>query len=235
VINLDDAISELERAHVLGLRAVALRQFPNGSGSPDPTDDRFWARSLELGMALAPHVVFGTMLGTSPRGPEVSRNRLAAAITQHATALRPEYCISQLIFAGVFDRFPELQLYFAEVNAGYLAGALYYMDRDFTTYNEWFKCDLNLLPSEYIRSRVYFGMVQEAPLVLRMRELVPLDRLMWGSDFPHSVGTYPESTKYLEQAFENVDEITRRTILLENPARFFGLDLDAAITETPAA
>jgi hypothetical protein len=32
-----------------------------------------------------------------------------------------------------------------------------------------------------------------------------------------------------------VDESYRRQMLLENPARYYGLDLDADITETPAA
>jgi len=55
-----------------------------------------------------------------------------------------------------------------------------------------------------------------------------------GSDFPHSVGTYPESPAYLKDAFSVIDEAAARKILLENPAEFFGLDLDADTTETPA-
>ena len=51
----------------------------------------------------------------------------------------PGYTLSQLIVSGVFDRFPELQLYFAESNCCLTAGMIYYMDRDFTEYNDWFQ------------------------------------------------------------------------------------------------
>ena len=58
---------------------------------------------------------------------------------------------------------------------------------------------------------------------------------MFGSDFPHSVGTFPETQKFIADAFEGVDDSFRRSMLLENPANYFGLDLDGDITETPAA
>ena len=68
-----------------------------------------------------------------------------------------------------------------------------------------------------------------------MRDHLPFDRLMFGSDFPHSVGSYPNSQQFLNDCFDGVDESYRRMMLLENPARYYGLDLDADITETPAA
>ena len=64
--------------------------------------------------------------------------------------------------------------------------------------------------------------------------LAPLDNIMWGTDFPHSVGSFPHSQEFLDTAFAGKPEL-RRKIVLENPAAYFGLDLDADITETPAA
>ena len=55
---------------------------------------------------------------------------------------------------------------------------------------------------------------------------------MWGTDFPHSVGSFPSSQKFLDDAFAGRDEL-RRELTLENPARYFKLDLSADITETP--
>ena len=57
---------------------------------------------------------------------------------------------------------------------------------------------------------------------------------MWGTDFPHSVGSFPHSQEFLDKTFDGKDDL-RRKITLENPAKYFGLDLDADITETPAA
>ena len=62
---------------------------------------------------------------------------------------------------------------------------------------------------------------------------MPLDLFWWGSDFPHSVGTFPHSRKYLEETFGEIDAELRHKLLLGNAAEHLGLDLDADITETP--
>ncbi len=68
-----------------------------------------------------------------------------------------------------------------------------------------------------------------------MHEFIDMDRIMWASDFPHSVGSYPNSPKFLDEAFDGIDDAIRRKVLVENPARYYGLDVEADITETPAA
>jgi predicted TIM-barrel fold metal-dependent hydrolase len=234
VSGIDDAVAELERATQLGLKSVTFQQFPNGSGGPKPEDDRFWEKALELGMALSPHLGFGDPAGPHPRGPDTSDQKAAGGMTQHCANNTPAYNFAQMIVDGVFDRFPELKLYFAEVNCALLPGMLYYMDRDYTEYNDWFQLELKRMPSEYVLEHALFGMVQEK-VAIKMGEagLMPLDWFMWGSDFPHSVGTYPYSAQYLAEAFAGLEEATRRRILVDNPAEFFGLDIEADLTETP--
>ena len=34
-----------------------------------------------------------------------------------------------------------------------------------------------------------------------------LDQFMWGSDFPHSVGTLPNSHQYLDDAFSGLEDV----------------------------
>ena len=236
VSGVDDAIAELERVHGLGLRSVTLHQFPNGSGSPTPEDDRFWERLLELGMPMSAHSNFGARSAADTNmanATNLADQPFVAAMNQHTSGIVPIFCLTQLFASGVFDRFPELQIYFAEVNVAYLPAALYYLDRDYRVYNEWFNVELKMKPSEYILEHAWFGAIQEH-LALRMGEFFPLDRLMFGTDFPHSVGTYPDTPTYIKEAFGHLDEATQRKILVENPARFYGLDPDADITETPA-
>ena len=233
--SVDEAIDELRYIHALGLKAVSFQQFPNGTGGPVPEDDRFWETAIELGVALAPHFAFGPVAGEPMRGPDTSDQRVASAMVQHCHVATPGYPFAQMIVTGVFDRLPELRFYFAEVNCSLLPGMLYYMDRDFYGFNDWFQCDLKRKPSEYILTHALFGMVQELPAIgMGLAGLMPLDWFMWGSDFPHSVGTFPHSRKFLDDAFADVDEGTKRRILLENPARHFNLDLDADLTPTPA-
>jgi predicted TIM-barrel fold metal-dependent hydrolase len=236
VSGIEDAVAELEWASANGLKTVMFQQFPNGKGQAKPEDDRFWERSLELGIALSPHLSFGDTAHPPTGRHDTSLWPAQAGMAQHAYGLVPGYTLAQLIVSGVFDRMPELRLYFAEANCTYLPGMMYYMDRDYVEYNDWFQVSLEMLPSEYVKQHALFGMIQERPMIkMAAAGLFPWDNLMWGSDFPHSVGTWPRSRDYIESAFAGVPEPVQRKVLLETPAKYFGLDLEADITESPKA
>src|SRR5689334_9109484 len=234
---IEDAIAELERAKQLGFRSVQLINHPNGGNEPKPEDDRFWEKALELEMPLSPHMMFGGILNTGAPRHDTALWPAEAGMTQHAGGPGPATTMAQLIVNGTFERIPELRFYFAEINAAIFPASLYYMDRDYLEYNSWFQLALPKMPSQYMRDHAIYGMVRE-PLAVRMgRELpveMPLELFWWGSDFPHSVGTFPHSRKYIDETFADLDPELRRRILVGNAAEHLHLDLDADITETPA-
>ena len=108
------------------------------------------------------------------------------------------------------------------------------MDDSYALFRDWYGVDLAMKPSEYARRNFRFGIVRD-PLALAMREFLPAEDLMWGSDFPHSVTSYPRTREWLDIIFEDVPAELRRKILLDNPVEFFGLDPTAPLTETPHA
>ena len=230
---IEGALAEMARCKRLGLRAVSLGMFPNGGGGPRPEDDRFWETALALDVKIAAHVTFGGRERLNPLllASATGQFELATAIASR-TAVGPALVIATLIAAGVFDRFPTLEIYLAETNAGWMPEAFYVMDDSYRLFREWYGVDLRMLPSEYAARHFYFGIVRD-PVALRMRDLLPADRLMWGSDFPHSVTSFPHSREWLGRMFDGVPEGLRRRIVLENPCRFFGLDPGRAITPTP--
>jgi uncharacterized protein len=233
ISGVDHAVAELQRAKELGFKSVQLQQYPNGSGAPKPEDDRFWETALSLGLALSPHLNFGGVVWRGDPRSDTSLWSAEAAMTQHAPS-SPAATLAQMIVHGVFDRFPDLHLYFAELNCAYIPGMLYYMDRNYHEFNDWFQVSLKKEPSEYILEHCLFGMVRDVPM-LHMGHLVPLDHFAWGSDFPHSVGTYPNSEQFIKEHFTGMDEGLKRKILVENICAHIGLDPGADITETPAA
>src|SRR5262249_22638602 len=114
---VDDAVEEMQRCSRMGLPAICLNKWPNGSDDPSPDDDRFWAESLELGMKISPHQNFGRPAGSSlqPGQPDVSAKGSRSRIIG-----RPTRTIGELIGTGVLDRFPSLSFYFAESDAGWI-------------------------------------------------------------------------------------------------------------------
>ena len=228
---IEDAIAELKRAKGLGAAGVYLSSFPAGGGEPAPEDDAFWHAALELGVPIALHAGLGVrnnpLLAESAKGKFSLEWSMLGRTNNVATG-----AIVRMVLAGVFDRIPELQIYFAESNASWIPSALFMVDDSYGVFKEWYGVDLAMKPSEYAWAHCHFGIVRD-PVAMQMKDLLHLDRIMWGSDFPHSVGSFPESPRWIDEICAPCTSEERRSILVDNPCRYFGLDPDAELTPTP--
>jgi predicted TIM-barrel fold metal-dependent hydrolase len=227
---VDDAIAEMEYARGRGLRAVVLQQWPNGGGGPAPEDDAFWAAALDLGMRVTAHLTLGA--GTPPPheiavGPE----RASGGFNQYGNP-RTTMAIGQFIYAGVFDRFPNLVVYYAESEVSWLAGYLEYIDEFYSRWATFHDIELSKMPSDYVRDHLRFCFISDR-MAMPLRHHIGTELIMWGSDFPHSVGTFPDSKYILDEFFEGVPDDERYQVLVRNPCDFFGLDPDHELTPTP--
>ena len=231
ITGVTDAVAELDHAKRLGLRAVCLSHFPNGTLIPSADDDPFWERALETDMPVTAHVTIGDR--NHPMLLQSAAGRYEMPTTLLRGSVPPALpMITQMIASRVFDRIPDLRLYIAETNAGWLPEVLYMMDDSYRTFADVFEAPLKLLPTEYIQRHLYFGIVKD-PVAIWSRDLLPVANLMWGSDFPHSASSYPNSRQFLDETFAGLAEL-RRQILVETPCDFFRLDPNAPLTPTPA-
>ena len=57
-----------------------------------------------------------------------------------------------------------------------------------------------------------------------MRHAIGVDNVLWGSDFPHPEGTWPETPTCLRHAFHGVPEDETARILGTNALAFYGFD-----------
>jgi predicted TIM-barrel fold metal-dependent hydrolase len=229
---LDGAIAELKRCASLGLKSVSLTAFPSGGTLVSAEDDRFWEEALNLGMPVTGHTHMGAPFPPFVTGPQPGSDTDAGHLVTRQAFMRPMWTVVQMITTGVFDRFPDLRIYFAETNASWLPMTLHQIDENYGLYQHMFDHKLDRLPSDYVREHILFSFIMD-PVVLKMLDLVPVDSLMWGSDFPHSVGSFPNSAAWLDKAFDGVSDDIRRKILVETPANFFHLDTSAELTATP--
>ncbi len=227
---IDDAIAEMEYARSRGLKAISLQNWPNGSGSPGPDDDRFWAASLDLDMRVSPHVSFGTQT-TAPHEIMVNAERTVGGQSQLANP-RTTMTVAQMILGGVFDRFPDLKVYFAEAEVSWLAGWLQYIDEFYSRWAPFHGIELAKLPSDYVRDHTVFCFISDR-MAIPLRDYIGIDLIMWGSDFPHSVGTFPDSKYILDDFFEGVPDEDRYQVLVKTPCDLFDLDPNKELTPTP--
>ena len=65
---------------------------------------------------------------------------------------------------------------------------------------------------------------REDALGIRLRELIGVDNLMWGSDYPHHESTFPKSREILEEILKECSEEEKAKIAGGNAARVYRLE-----------
>lgn len=82
-------------------------------------------------------------------------------------------------------------------------------------------------PSEYWHEHCFLSGSFLAPFEIALRDQVGIDNLMWGSDYPHSEGTWPDTRISLRHTFAGIPTDEARKILGENAIGVYGLDRSA--------
>ena len=244
--NVDDAIAELEHSAKLGLKGIVLGSFPNGKSYPLPEDDKFWAAVVEMGMPATVHVTFDR---SGPResqptfrypkeDPETMR-RIRRPLLEWVTnfGLRPAVGITQMVFSGVFDRFPSLKVFFAETRLGWVPFWMEHADLWYQRHLSWAEDQLGFkplarLPSEYIKEHILFS-VQYERVAVELRHHVGVDHIMFATDFPHIECEWPDTKPIIEKIYADVPEDERHQIWAGSAVNFFKLQ-QAARNKEPA-
>jgi predicted TIM-barrel fold metal-dependent hydrolase len=135
--------------------------------------------------------------------------------------------VMQFALAGVFDRFPDLRVFFAENAIGWIPFWLEQADVRFHRHRRWVERELGWkpvqrLPSEYAREHCYWGFQQDRTGVL-LRDVIGVDKLIWATDFPHQESDWPESRRIIDLNFEDVPIDEVRMMTSGNVQRLFGL------------
>ena len=228
--SVDAAVAELEYCARAGLKGMMLNSFPSGRSYPSPEDDRFYAAALDLNMPLTVHV--GMQL---PDGPLFKYDKEPGEVAFGGDPIRvlTRFAGSsglnavQLLLSGVFDRYPKLKIYWAETQIGWLPYFYEQLDDVYERSKHWmeryfgFK-PLKRQPSAYLRDHCYWGFINDR-IGLRLRYEIGIDRIMWGNDFPHSAGDWPNSKRIIDDIFSGVAEVEKQKILAANAVEFFHL------------
>ena len=82
-----------------------------------------------------------------------------------------------------------------------------------------------LTPSAPFRRNVYLSF-QEDAVGIRLRDLIGVERIMWGSDYPHSESTFPRSREVIDEILTGVPAEERDRIVCCNTAELYRFDLD---------
>jgi predicted TIM-barrel fold metal-dependent hydrolase len=244
--DVDLAVQEVETISNLGLRGVVIPNYPvatptSGGGYAklagqadikmawrtsnltwnSPEFEPLWRRCIDLGIPV--HYHLGPAL--FPRGDQPPPSFSVGSTMTKMWAAGP---LVEMVFGGLFERFPELQMVSAESGAGWAAFLLEYMDRSFARHRYHDNLPISESPSFYFRRNFKLGFLDDMTAI-RERDIIGVDNIMWGSDFPHSDGTWPNSLDAISRHCKLTTEDEGRRIFGLNASRMYGIPLPASV------
>jgi predicted TIM-barrel fold metal-dependent hydrolase len=223
--DIGEAVKELQRCAKAGFRGAQIWGVPPAERPYHDIDyDPFWAAAQELKMPLSLHVATGKSFNEAPRNPEKPLPRMQMLMTRMNTIHDVQKSILQFIFGGVFDRFPNLRIISAEHDAGWAAHMVHRMDRQYEKWASGNEKTLKLHPSDYFRRNVSFTF-QDDPVAGITAKFYGEDNFMWGSDYPHSDATWPNSRAAIARSMAGVPEDVARKITSSNAAKLYRMEL----------
>jgi predicted TIM-barrel fold metal-dependent hydrolase len=231
------AAAEIRRSHEAGLfGGVLIPGVPPNSPVPElysEAHDPVWAACAERGIPVNHHA--------GSAGPSPGETAASRAVFMVETTWFSHRALWHLLFGGVFRRFPELRLVLTEQGSGWIPGVLdmleYYHSRltraasKAATAESKFGAGLadavGGSPREYWARNCFVGASFMRAHEVPLRDRIGLDKIMWGSDYPHDEGVYPYTTEALRTAYAGLPEDEVAAMVGGNAARVYGFDLGA--------
>jgi predicted TIM-barrel fold metal-dependent hydrolase len=209
---VDQAVAEIERvAGNPGIFGALLSLWPHGSTSAEREDDAVWEALLDRRWPLSIHVSLSDSM------PRAHRAKLPG----YGRFMQTPAIIVDMIFAGIFDRFPDLQVVFAEVDCGWVPYFKQQVDNNYMRMSAHTPLDLQDLPSRYVERQVHFSYITD-PYGLENRHHIGDERILWSSDYPHQSADWPFSWKTIQTSMSGLPAPERDLILAGNACRLYG-------------
>ena len=222
VDDVSDGVREMERCAKLGMAGVAIPIYTERLRYNSPEYEPLWAAAQDLDLPISLHIV------TNRPGPDqvFGGSQLNTIIAPHFIVTSDYWSkvtLCDIIYSGVFERFPGLRVGVVEQE---LAWAAYFLDRVDFNYSQqpmgWlghrFKDDQ--LPSDFFHRNCFVD-TQEDAVGIRLRDIIGVDNILWGNDYPHSESTFPKSQEFLAEILADCTEEEKAKISGGNAARIY--------------
>jgi len=138
------------------------------------------------------------------------------------------YTIVSMIFSGLFDRHPKLKVISVENDAAWPLAVLERMDDRWEHDQVWARrgnfITSGRKPSEIFHQHAGCTFMRDRTAIVN-RDIIGKTNIMWGSDFPHFDGAWPDSAGDLLAQFDGVPLEDQIRIGRTNAIDFYNLPL----------
>lgn len=214
--DLEEAIAELARAKELGhVGACIAATAPPDRRYTDPWYDPFWAAAQEMEMPLTMHL----FTGATPNHGLPFRDA-----TYPLAFAGVMFTIADIIGSGVCERFPGLKFVITEFESGWVGIMLRRLDWAYERAGGARVSAIPNVPSTYWH-RNFYVTFEDDDIGVRTRDVVGVETLLWGSDYPHGDSVFPNSKAVLDRIFEGCTPEERLAMSSKNVVDLYGLPL----------
>jgi aminocarboxymuconate-semialdehyde decarboxylase len=185
----DAAIQELHRAiDQLKLNGVVLLSNISGRALTSPVYRPFFEEADRMNLCIFLHPML-------PANPEPYTEFVLGPLV--GFPLDTTLAVARMCFDGMLRELPNIRWV-----VGHAGGAIpYLMERLDSGYRDFAECRVNIdaPPSTYLK-KLYYDTVTFSPHNLRMvRDLVGVDHMVMGSDYPHLLGSIERSVSSIQE------------------------------------
>jgi len=195
------AAVEVGRIAERGARSISFPENPVPLGLPSIHTghwDPVFAAIQDAGLPISMH------FGTSGRMPITSAD--APLPTYIALmGLNSMMSASDLIFSGVFLRFPGLRVALSEGGIGWIPYLKERFDYTWERQRYWSNIDKQARPSELFERHIYGCFIDDVAGI-EQRHKIGVDKIMIETDYPHSDTSWPNSRKRAAEVLADVPD-----------------------------
>ncbi|MFK7894652.1 MAG: amidohydrolase family protein [Myxococcota bacterium] len=232
--DMDASVKEIERCAKAGHKGVLFTGAPQDHGMPalaSPHWNPLWEVAQACELPVSFHIGSGEFTSDdwTPERLELYGPGGINAQTAIGLFLENGRQIVDLLFSGVLPRFPDLNFVSVESGIGFLPFLLEAADHTFE-YGQVgkHKPEFKLKPSEYFARQVYGCYWFEEYAPSNMLDKLPVDNLLFETDYPHPVCLYGDVREKIEAGLGNAKHEDRRKLLFDNAARIYKVDAPPA-------
>ena len=215
---IEAAVEEMRRVIKRGgVRGLEIAHSYDITPFWDPQWNPVWEVANEVALPLHFHTA-------GERRPDLAKLPPQLARVEHAVhisgfQLYMATTLISVIFAGVLERYRNVKIVIGESGIGWIP---YVLDRMDAEWEDQFKdIGLTMRPSEYWR-RQCRATYQSDRIGIKLLDDIGYDTIMWGSDFPHPDGVWPDSSEFIERELGHLPAEVRHKIVCENAGKLYG-------------
>src|SRR2546421_619366 len=220
--DLQESAGELRRIYERGLKCISLPSHPNGLGvAPfgDPSWEPLWDAMEETGVPAEIHIVSGKA--------DISFLQDAAGSPAEVfVCMAPSsnmQIVANLLFSGILRAHPKLKFISAESGIGWLPYFLERADYTHRKHQFWTGTKIDVTPSDLFRQSIYANFISDKAGI-ELRELIGVDNLMLGTDYPHTDSSWPDTQRIIKEQMGDIPDGDHDKICWKNAVRVFQLD-----------